>query len=651
MKHILFLVLLFSTIVSSQNPQELIKTTKVQYNSAKSHTDKAKLSADLSWYYAQVNIDSAQFYGLKSLELATKVKDNKLIAQSMNDLATVFFIKGDYLTSLDYTNKSLKIRKKIKDDAGVASLYFKKGNAFNKMAQYDSTMHYYFKANKYYEKVGDTAVFMNLESNISSTYFSMGNYGKALQYLKKPLAYFESTKQLYVLSNSTLNLGNIQLSLKDTIKAMESYSKSISYANQSNNFSTLASAYNNMANVFIAQNKFNLAVEYITKSIKIREEHGLDVDLESSMLTLANSELKIGNFIDSKKHFLRVKKVFEKNKVNEKIKEVYLGLSFVYAAEKNTDSLNYFYQKYTEVSNAFYKGETLKASQEIEVKYQTEKKEKLLAEAKVELLAKEAKIKKRTTFLISALALAFLFGLIGFLVYKQQRLKNEQIIKENELRQALIKIENQNNLQEQRLAISKDLHDNIGSQLTFIISSLDNLKYFEFTKDKLYSKFDSIGTFTRSTITDLRDTIWAMNKEVITFEDLKSRTTNFIEAAKTSLLGITFEFNYPEDTSEVTLNSLQGIDVYRIIQEAVNNAVKHANANKIAVDFLLIKNTLEVSITDNGKGFDKELIEAGNGLNSMKKRAQEINADFSIEPLNQGTKVKLKFNLENNTQL
>ena len=92
-------------------------------------------------------------------------------------------------------------------------------------------------------------------------------------------------------------------------------------------------------------------------------------------------------------------------------------------------------------------------------------------------------------FLGLALALAFLFGLIGFLVYKQQRLKNEQIIKENELRQALIKIENQNNLQEQRLAISKDLHDNIGSQLTFIISSLDNLKYFEFTKDKLYSKF------------------------------------------------------------------------------------------------------------------------------------------------------------------
>ena len=133
-----------------------------------------------------------------------------------------------------------------------------------------------------------------------------------------------------------------------------------------------------------------------------------------------------------------------------------------------------------------------------------------------------------------------------------------------------------------------------------------------------------------------------MNKEAITFEDLKTRTTNFIEAAKTSLLGIKFEFNYPEDTGEVTLNSLQGIDVYRIIQEAVNNAVKHAEATKIIVNFELIKNTLEVSIFDNGKGFDKETIESGNGLVSMKKRASEINATLSIEPKITGTKITLR---------
>lgn len=75
------------------------------------------------------------------------------------------------------------------------------------------------------------------------------------------------------------------------------------------------------------------------------------------------------------------------------------------------------------------------------------------------------------------MTLTFIIKLIGFLVYNQQKLKNRQLHKENELRDALIQIETQNRLQEQRLRISRDLRDNIGAQLTFIISSIDNLKY------------------------------------------------------------------------------------------------------------------------------------------------------------------------------
>ena len=136
-----------------------------------------------------------------------------------------------------------------------------------------------------------------------------------------------------------------------------------------------------------------------------------------------------------------------------------------------------------------------------------------------------------------------------------------------------------------------------------------------------------------------------MNKEEITFEDLKTRTTNFIEAAKTSLLGIDFEFNYPKDTDNVKLNSLQGIDVYRIIQEAINNAVKHAKATRIVVNFEIDGSDLKISIIDNGVGFDQSTIEAGNGLSSMKKRANEIDADFEMKSSNQGTEITIKFEM------
>ncbi|MCP4052636.1 MAG: two-component sensor histidine kinase, partial [Mesoflavibacter sp.] len=92
-------------------------------------------------------------------------------------------------------------------------------------------------------------------------------------------------------------------------------------------------------------------------------------------------------------------------------------------------------------------------------------------------------------------------------------------------------------------------------------------------------------------------------------------------------------------------NSLQGIDVYRIIQEAINNAVKHAKATKIVVNFEIVNNDLKISIIDNGVGFDQSTIEAGNGLSSMKKRANEIDANFEMKSSNQGTEITIKFEM------
>ncbi|MGV7104930.1 tetratricopeptide repeat-containing sensor histidine kinase [Flavobacterium sp. U410] len=638
---LLLTVLFFSNEVFSQSIEDIISETKLKFQRESKTELKAKLSADLAWYYVQVNIDSAKFYGEKSLNLSKSTKNQALIAQSYNDLATVYFVKGDYKKSLLLVDEGLKLRKLLNDEAGMASLYFKKGNAYNKMSKYDSTMYYYFKANKYYEKVGDSAVFMNLESNISSTYFSMGNYSKALKYLSKPLKYYKNTKQFLLLSNSTMNLGNIQLSLKDTINALQSFNKAIDYAEQSNNYSTLAATYNNMANIYTAQNKFDLASEFIEKSIEIREKMGLDADLESSKLTLANNELRIGNYFEAKKRYLNVKNVFERNNAKDKLKEIYLGLSFIYASEKNTDSLNFYHKKYVEILSTIYKDETLKASQEIEVKYQTEKKER-------EILVQKAKIAEKNTIIISVISLLLLSVLLGYFLYSKQKMKTLQLIKERELQDALLKIETQNKLQEQRLQISRDLHDNIGSQLTFIISSIDNLKFALGNQNpKVDEKLTKISSFTRETIVELRDTIWAMNKEEITVEDLETRISNFIENAKISLIGTQFNFVSNLNSTDLKpFSSRDGMNIYRIIQESVNNAIKHGNASKIEVSIQEVNKRILVEIRDNGSGFNIQEVENGNGLNSIHKRATELHANIDMVSNENGTSIKINLKSE-----
>ena len=135
-----------------------------------------------------------------------------------------------------------------------------------------------------------------------------------------------------------------------------------------------------------------------------------------------------------------------------------------------------------------------------------------------------------------------------------------------------------------------------------------------------------------------------MNKNEISFEDLQSRISNFIDKANLSSSNIQFNFKTnASDVEHFKLSSVQGMNVYRIIQEAINNAIKYADAQTILVDFNYTKNHLNVSVIDDGKGFDLETIQLGNGINNMKKRAHEIDGELHVmSNENEGTTIQLK---------
>lgn len=552
--------------------------------------------------------DSAKIYFNKAL--AYSIKNNFFLQQhfSENNLGMYSWHKGKYQQALTHFFRSLALaEKKLKD------------NPLNKI---DSNY-----------------------NNIGLIYQELNLFEKAIPYHKKALAIRLERKNSQGEAASSNNLGICYKGIKKNTEAKKSFENGILKANEAQDKVLYYNNLQGLAQIYALENNnkkaLNLYLESYNRPKEVPYNSNSKVKALSGITELylelnePKKAIEFGEICVTEINKEDSAEVYEVN--------VFNTLGNAYYEIGNIKKGRYYNDLFLEKTIKKFKDSNAKAIQELETKYETEKKEIALQKAKAENLLKEAEIKKSATLLVSALSLAFFLGLIGYLVYKQQRLKNRQITKESELKHALAEIENQNNLQEQRLAISKDLHDNIGSQLTFIISSLDNLKFFEFSKDILYTKFDTITGFTRSTITDLRDTIWAMNKETITFEDLKTRTTNFIETAKTSLLGIQFEFNYPESSEAVLLNSLQGIDVFRIIQESLNNAVKHAKATHIVVDFEVINNEILITIEDNGIGYNPATMLAGNGIASMKKRAKEIGGILSLESLEKGSKVSLKF--------
>jgi signal transduction histidine kinase len=161
-------------------------------------------------------------------------------------------------------------------------------------------------------------------------------------------------------------------------------------------------------------------------------------------------------------------------------------------------------------------------------------------------------------------------------------------------------------------------------------------------------KLGKISDFTSQTIYDLRDTIWAMNKTDISVEDLQARISNFIEKAKISS-DVEFQFDVDEiHLKEEHFTSVQGMNMYRIIQESVNNALKYSEATLIKVAISAVSGTgkekLEVYIFDNGKGFDFETAHFGNGIANIKKRAKDLGGIVSItSEKEKGTMVRLEF--------
>jgi signal transduction histidine kinase len=403
-------------------------------------------------------------------------------------------------------------------------------------------------------------------------------------------------------------------------------------------------SYANLANTYVEEGNLNEALVYFTKALDIRKKINDSIGLGESYVQIAEvlkQQNKLNKALDNFKSSMYYA---SKKKYGRLLSYNYYQLSDIYKKTNKTDSALHYLEQHLKLKDSLEGQEVLEELATLRVKFDTEKKEKEILSQRADLAEKELDLSKKNIYILGLGALAVVLALLGYLFYNQQKLKNRQLQKENQLKDALLKIETQSKLQEQRLRISRDLHDNIGAQLTFIISSLDNLRYGFKIPEKLGNKLRGISEFTTTTIHELRDTIWAMNKDKITFEDLQIRISNFIDQANLAAQNIKFSFNV--DTSlddDIAFTSVKGMNIYRIIQEAINNALKYAEATYINVDISEENNKMIVRIKDNGKGFDENSVKLGNGLNNMKKRAEDIKAQLSIQSVvGEGTDIRLQ---------
>jgi signal transduction histidine kinase len=508
-------------------------------------------------------------------------------------------------------------------------------------------------------------------SNLALIHYLKADYDESTAYHIEAIKIFEKNNMFDELSNEYGELG-YQMKRRDLKKAVEYMQLAIFIAEENRlpDFK-LSKLYDNYGVLKEMENQFDSAFYFYNKALRIKTSLKDSIGIPYSLNKIAVLNATQGNFNEAY-HYLNISDEYRKkekgdfgrlenlslhgdflvmeNKIDEAIKtfsEVYnlaREINYSYLVLYSLENLIKLFKEKKDYFQALEKMElyiSLKDSidnfqvrsriAQLEIAYDTQKKDRLITENQLKLIAKEQQL----VFTISSLILLII---IFTGVYHYQQLKKKKELTEIEYKAKIKNAEIERSLTEEKLRISRELHDNIGSQLTFIISSLDNILYKDSISDSKNS-LNAIKDFARNALSDLRNTIWAMKQQKGTFETFLLKVNELVSKLNESLNNLTIEI-VNEVKGEFHLSSAQMLNLYRIILEAIQNAIKHSGANTIKIYFSNSDSKFILVVADNGKGFIIAENYSGNGINNMKRRCNEIGGDFDIESSNSGTKIK-----------
>tara|TARA_A100000171_G_C2140435_1_gene155155 strand:- start:4995 stop:6917 length:1923 start_codon:yes stop_codon:yes gene_type:complete len=631
---LVFISIFYTTELFAQNTdslQQVISTSK---------NPEAKTTAYEALVSHYRTADSILFkkYHDEGITYARSINDREIELKLAHNVTLNLYYSGNYDAAIKRLDSIIPTAKGTDLLTIKAEMLNTKGNSLSALSEYAQALVTFLEYLEVAKKIipENTRYLASANNNIGMAFLNMERYEQAIPYLKKSLEYQNQIERNF-RAHTYWNLGICHMERERYEKALSIFKLGLQEANKKKD--TYAAAGNQLCigSVYTRQEDFLKGLDAYTKAY----EMCLDSNMEPyKTIEALNGIIYSYNQLSRPNEALKFIEIADSLTTTHAISDL-RNREFLYFKSTTLLQLgrpreaNKIHLRYSKAGDSLQNIKNLELIQEKETEFRTKEKEQQLALQEVQLNTQR--------LWISILGGgALLLALIGFLIYRQQKLKIKHQKQEQELKEALYKVETANKLEEQRIRISKELHDNIGSQLTYLSSAAQNIGLGmqqtppEITKEKL----EELSVFSQEAITDLRDTIWVMNKGTVSWEDLTERIQYL--AHKVSNTTNVLVHVDKKGTNDQLLGPDQTINIYRIIQEAVNNALKHAKATKIEI-LIHLQSQVLVEVNDNGKGYDiTQVTKGSHGLYNMESRAKKIQASLDISSNKNGTRVRLQ---------
>src|SRR6218665_294213 len=556
------------------------------------------------YYYYNNDYKSSKEYALKNLSIAEKSGDEKLLAKTYNNLAAIYNHFGNYKSAIDYALKCLALSEKTKDSASFPIRNLTASNTYYNLKQHDKSIYYSTKAVEYGKQFNNSfAVMMGL-NNMGASYSARHKIDSAIATFALQLEFAQREDDLVNICYALINLCQNHY-FNNNLAAVEKYSAMLDKASPG-----------------LPDNVTGAEIRNINalRSI-LRKEYPLakaELDSGIALAKRENAGDALGNLYQTYSKFY-----YTQNRIKEAEDYAYQYDSLQSAA--NLKELNFYIE-------------------EIEAKYETEKKE-------TRIKLQQSQLKQQSIlnyFLIAAAGFLLVVSLLGFRNYrnrqKLQQVKIDELETEKQLTatEAVLRGE-----EKERTRLAKDLHDGLGGMLSGIKFSLSNVK------ENLLLSPDNARAFERSidmldsSIKEMRRVAHNMMPEILVKYGLDKALREYCaEIERSAVVHINYQ---AVELDNIEIEQTASISIYRIVQELVNNAIKHAAARNMLVQlhYAAEEKMLAITVEDDGKGFDTMILKQSPGIGwiNIQSRVDFLKGKIDLQSSpGKGTSVMIEIN-------
>lgn len=574
-----------------------------------------KVSCNADYEYAFLLYDSAKFY-------FEKVKDNSGlmgVALVYGGYSQINYMEGMLEESVANNISAIEVYNRVGDDAAkleIAQQYVAIGQVYHRLKQFEKSIPYFKLALKIRHELNDTTSVQLTENYLSLAYdLTMDLKFEESRQVLDTVEYLLKINNVPALVMEYYEiLGSVQYKKQNFKSAVQYYFKSLSEAEKT------GSANNVMIKKFMIAQAFEMGQEF-DKAI-VYYQFCLDY-------------LKVSKDDNFLKH------------IYKKITNCYEGVG------KTKEALQYL-KLYNEINDSLNNMQVAKSVNELDVKYQSLQKEKQISELEKTKQIQQLTIRQRSNWLYFTIASIVALLLIVFLFLRNAQRKNIVIAQKEKLHeQQVTQLQQDKRIaavsgilktqEEERCRFAKDLHDGLGGLLSGVKLSLSGMKGNQIINEENAVLFQKSITQLDVAINEMRRVAHNMMPEALVKFGLTEAVESLCESiSETGSFKVHFEkINFNE-----RLSSDQEVVVFRMIQELINNSIKHAKCKNIIVQISRHSNKVQFLVEDDGKGFEPELLQKskGMGYQNLDNRVEYLKGSMSIKSsTGNGTSVMIEF--------